>query len=121
MNPLTSILSSHLNCFNFWGRASRSEFWWFHLYSILVFFWVIGPNISHNLHNNLSIQYLLIFSVFGLIIPGVTLSIRRLHDTNRSAWWLALGIVPVIGLLPILNNAIICGDHSSNPYGPPPY
>lgn len=121
MNPLASILTSYLNCLNFWGRASRGEFWWFHIYALLMIAWVVAPGISHNLHNDLPIQNLLIFSVGGLVIPSLTLSMRRMHDTNRSAWWLALGIVPIVGLLPILNNAIISGDHNSNPYGPPPY
>ena len=119
-NPITAILLSYLKCFNFWGRASRSEFWWFHIYAFLLFFWVVAPELSHNLHHDLPRQNMAMFLVFGLIMPSATLSIRRMHDTNRSAWWLALSFVPLVGLLPVLNNALISGDHNANSYGPPP-
>ena len=79
-------------CFNkyadFNGRASRSEFWWFVLFTVgvsLIASLVFAP---------LSI-------VFGLavILPSLSVGARRLHDTGRSGWWQLIGLIPVIGLI----------------------
>ena len=75
------------NMFNFNGRATRAEFWWWHLF-IMLFFMVIG---LINLATTGGVEALpaVGFFIWNLLTTGLCLSIsvRRLHDTNRSGWW----------------------------------
>jgi len=76
---------------DFTGRASRSEYWWFMLFLILVSLAasMISPMLSG------------LFSL-GTLLPALAAAIRRLHDTNRSGWWQLIAFVPVIGLIVML-------------------
>ncbi|HEY4084017.1 MAG TPA: DUF805 domain-containing protein [Burkholderiaceae bacterium] len=75
----------------FTGRATRSEFWWFFLFTCLV---SAGCDmLSHTLSALFSLATLL---------PSLAVAARRLHDTNRSAWWLLLLLVPIIGWIVLL-------------------
>ena len=85
MNPIESISSVFRNYVNFSGRAQRSEFWWFTLFSfvlqaILNFAPVVGW----------------IFSL-AVLLPSLAVTARRLHDTGRSAWWLIIYPILIIG------------------------
>lgn len=71
---------------DFNGRATKSEFWWWVLFVMLVSF---AANI---LNNKLG----LLISI-GTLLPNIAVTARRLHDTNRSGWWQLIGIIPVIG------------------------
>ena len=90
MNPIEAVTSVFRNYANFNGRAQRSEFWWFVLFSfisqaILNFVPVLGP------------IYALV-----LLLPSLTVTARRLHDTNRTAWWMLLYLIPVLGFIVLL-------------------
>jgi len=87
------------------GRASRSEFWWFTLFSVLggilfdvldaVLGWQFGePDIFGNRAGVLN----LLFSL-ALLVPIVCVTARRLHDVNRSGWWMLIPLT-VIGIIP---------------------
>ena len=80
MNFQTAIRSGFQNYANFRGRASRSEYWWWTLFSLIVQIVTSGQNS--------------IGDVISLVIllPSVAVTIRRLHDTNRRGWWCALPI-----------------------------
>lgn len=54
-----------------------------------------------------------------LIIPGIAVSVRRLHDTNRSGWYLLLNLVPLIGSILIFIWSVTPGDKKANQFGPP--
>jgi uncharacterized membrane protein YhaH (DUF805 family) len=101
----------------FTGRARRSEFWYFVLISVLIGF-VLGILDS-------VIRKLAGFGPFGMIyglavlVPTIAVSIRRLHDTDRSGWWLLLGLVPLVGLVLIVFLAED-GKASTNRYGQNP-
>jgi len=67
----------------------------------------------------------LIFGVFGLVmlgllIPSIAVTFRRLHDTNRSAWWLLIGLVPFLGALVLLVFYFLDGTPGPNKFGPDP-
>ena len=106
MNFFDSIISGYWRCLDFNGRSSRSEFWWFFLFSIL--FCLLIMNLSaDSLENQLlnmneenfystffnsSIGYAILITAF----PQIALSIRRFHDVGKSGWWYAvLQIVPI--------------------------
>ena len=72
--------------FDFEGEASRPEFWWFFL-----FIGVVNLALAV-VSNKLS-------GVFSLavLLPFLAVAVRRLHDTNRSGWWLLIGFLPLVG------------------------
>jgi uncharacterized membrane protein YhaH (DUF805 family) len=55
-----------------------------------------------------------------LVTPGLSVLIRRLHDTGRSGWWILISLVPIVGVLVLLYFLIIDGDTGPNQYGPDP-
>ena len=71
---------------NFSGRASRSEFWFFTLFILIVY------TISILIIFKISLQFLWVFGVFaiGMIVPALSVTVRRLHDINKSGWFILL-------------------------------
>ncbi|NRA86193.1 MAG: DUF805 domain-containing protein [Rhizobiales bacterium] len=75
ISAIQSVLTKYVG---FSGRACRSEYWWFYLFSIMV----IGVTpllLGHNISSFVSLL---------LILPTIAVTVRRLHDVNRSGWWL---------------------------------
>ncbi len=89
------------------GRASRSEFWWWSLFTFLAS--AAAGLISGTLSQ--------LFSL-AVLLPSLAVSARRLHDTDRSAWFLLLWFIPVFGWIVLLIWAIQHGKEP-NRYGPP--
>jgi uncharacterized membrane protein YhaH (DUF805 family) len=88
MNFPTSVKSGFSNYANFKGRASRSEFWWFLLFSQLVQMvaqQISGPTAS--------------ITWFALLIPGLSVHVRRLHDSGRSLLWVFWLVASVAGIV----------------------
>tara|TARA_B100001057_G_C22652395_1_gene872575 strand:- start:454 stop:840 length:387 start_codon:yes stop_codon:yes gene_type:complete len=98
--------------FVFEGRASRSEYWWFQL--------IVSPSyyISTFMQNELAYFFLGI-TLFTLI-PAISAGVRRLHDTNRSGFFLLLSFIPFIGGLILLFFFIAEGTKGKNKFGPNP-
>lgn len=109
MNFFQSIKSVYKNYWNYKGRASRSEYWYFYLFSFLV---ALLLTISSSFLN-------LIFIVLNLI-PNLFVAIRRLHDTNKSGWFMFISLIPIAG--PIIYLVRLCkkSDEGDNDYGPNP-
>jgi len=97
----------------FSGRASRSEYWWFALASVIVIF------VAAIIDGVAGSAIVTVIAYLYLIIPGIAVSVRRLHDTNRSGWYLLLNLVPLIGSILIFIWAVTPGDKKANQYGPP--
>jgi uncharacterized membrane protein YhaH (DUF805 family) len=100
----------------FGGRARRSEFWFFWLFNLLA-------------HMVAGILDLAIFSAGSplnaivsllLLIPGLSVSVRRLHDGGRSGWWLLIGLVPLVGIVVLLIWYATRGEEGTNRFGPDP-
>jgi uncharacterized membrane protein YhaH (DUF805 family) len=81
----------------FRGRASRSEFWWVFLFNTVV-------EAVLNTLEAINRGFGVITALYGLavLVPGLALNARRLHDTNRSGWWQLLVLIPVIGWIVLL-------------------
>ena len=88
---------------DFSGRASRSEYWWFFLFIILV-----GAIIS-TLSNKLGGVFYL-----ATLLPSLAAATRRLHDTSRSGWWQLVCLIPVIGLIVLLVFLVQKGDGAAD-------
>jgi uncharacterized membrane protein YhaH (DUF805 family) len=110
------------NYFTFQGRATRSEYWYFFLFCLIANFAAglvigfLGALIGLSLE---AIQMLAILPGLVLFFPNLSVSIRRLHDVNRSGWWWWLLLVPCIGGIVLLVWDCTEGTRGENDYGPP--
>ena len=98
--------------FVFEGRASRSEYWWFQL--------IVTPSylIAEILKNEIS--YLFYGILIFAFIPAISAGVRRLHDTNRSGFFLLISFIPIIGSFILLFFLIPEGTKGKNRFGPDP-
>lgn len=103
------------------GRSGRSEFWWFFLISFVVSFVLSGIDrflglvFANGKIGLLSGIYMLI-----AFIPWIAVSIRRLHDTGKTGWWLLITIVPFVGNLILLIFMVLKSHPGPNEYGAEP-
>lgn len=113
--PAVKLVFKRWNDFD--GRSSRSEYWWFALFCAIVNFTigVISGVFGDGLGNILSV-------IFGLgaFIPCIALGLRRLHDTDRSGWWLLIGLVPLVGFVVLVYFFIQKGTEGTNRFGKDP-
>ena len=115
INFFDDLIDSVISCFNkyfdFDSRSSRKEFWFWQLFRILMF-------LSITYIESLGLNGLLLISNFIFIIPEIAVSIRRLHDINKSGWWILLTIT-IIGIIPLTYYYCLKGDGNTNDYGKP--
>ena len=81
----------------FRGRSSRSAYWWFYLFNILI---LVAALLVDLALGTSGIIYGLVG--LGLLLPNLAVAARRLHDSGHSAWWLLIGILPLIGAIVLL-------------------
>ena len=109
------------NYSDFAGRAHRTEFWFFMLFYILLV--IVASFVDGMLNTVFWGGSLGLFSglvQLVLVVPYLAVAVRRLHDTNRSGWWLLLHFVPLLGLV-LLVFYLLEGTPGSNDYGPNPW
>jgi uncharacterized membrane protein YhaH (DUF805 family) len=99
------------------GRARRSEYWYWTLFSTLISLLAAIPD--YLLFPGNSLQPITTLAGLALLLPSWTVAIRRLHDVNRSGYWLLI-IFTVIGILLILYWMCIRGTEGENAYGADP-
>lgn len=99
----------------FSGRARRKEYWMFILFNFII---VLGLGVVEGLAGGPGV----LGSLYSLavLIPSIAVSVRRLHDTNRSGWWLLIGVVPLIGAIVLLIFVVQDSQPGENRYGPNP-
>ena len=110
------------NFANFSGRATRREYWMFQLASLLFLLsiYILGIFLIILIDPSMSIIMMglsLLYSL-ALIIPGLGLYVRRLHDTGRSGWMILLGLIPFIGGWILLIFSLLDSQRGTNAYGP---
>ena len=84
------------NYFNFSGRATRSEFWYFTLFCLLFGMLIMLIEYMLGIGNVKETGILSLIFDLALVFPSLAVSTRRLHDTNRSGWWNLIMLVPII-------------------------
>lgn len=104
------------NYCNFSGRSSRSEYWWFCLFTVLVgavcgFFSVFSSTLGNTLQ---------IIANLALLLPSLGVAVRRLHDINKSGWWLLLALIPLVGAIILIVWYCKESDNQPNQYGMAP-
>src|SRR3712207_2913707 len=82
----------------FAGRAQRSEYWYFFLLMIVVD--IVASVLDSAIFGDMPVLYLI--ATLALIVPSIAAAVRRLHDTERSGWWLLLGFIPVVGTIVLI-------------------
>ena len=116
MNMGQSISICFSNYFNFNGRASRSEYWWFYLFCILL--GVVGnvADATTGYAGGYGTMYWLIIA--ATFFPSIAVGARRLHDLGKSGWWQLIAIT-IIGLIPLIIWFASQGTKQNNSYGKP--
>ncbi|NLC70306.1 MAG: DUF805 domain-containing protein [Desulfuromonadaceae bacterium] len=99
----------------FSGRARRTEYWMFFLINLLI---AIGISLVEGILGSPGV----VGSLYSLavVIPGIAVSMRRLHDTGRSGWWLLIGLIPLLGAIVLLVFMVQEGNPGPNQYGASP-
>lgn len=106
---------------DFGGRARRQEYWMFFLINCIVSFGLgfAGGALTAMTDSSIFSIIPLIYSL-GVLIPGIAVTIRRLHDTGKSGWYLLVSFIPLIGPLALLYFMVIDSAPGNNEYGPNP-
>jgi uncharacterized membrane protein YhaH (DUF805 family) len=112
MNFSQAITAGFSNYVNFSDRAIRSEYWYWVLFIILA---EIATTII-----DMVIGVQLTTGIFGLatFLPSLAIAIRRLHDLDRSGWWILLVLIPLIGAIVLIVWYCAKGTEGSNRFGP---
>ncbi len=106
----------------FSGRARRQEYWLFYLDCIIVSSALSSLSLSlvHDIVANVIVTTISVAWTLFIIIPSLAVLVRRLHDTNRSGWWLLLYLLPVIGAIVLFVFTLLPGTVGENDYGDDP-
>jgi len=110
-DAVRSVLSKYVT---FSGRARRSEFWWFALFSMIVY--VVGSLLDAAMGTS----FVTVLVGLALLLPSLAVTARRLHDTGRSGWWMLISIIPLIGAIALLVFECQDSQPGSNSHGPSP-
>ncbi len=118
-NPLVSYWKKVVleNYTNFTGRARRAEFWWYALANVIISIVLniidAGIGFGSGYGGVLS-------GIYGLavLLPGLAVGIRRLHDTDKSGWWLLIVFIPLVGIIVLIVFWATDAPPGPNKYGP---
>lgn len=101
---------------DFQERAPRSELWWFVLFYLAL---SLAVGAVAALSDTLGAIMNLVVTI-GLFVPILAVQIRRLHDTDRTGWWVLLGLIPLIGTIVLIVFYVQRGTDGDNRFGPDP-
>ena len=105
----------------FSGRARRKEYWMFVLFNLIfIAVAIILDNILGTAYEN--VGYGLFYTLYALavLIPSLAVAVRRLHDTERSGWFILIGLIPIVGGIWLLVLLCLAGTAGENKYGADP-
>ena len=115
MNYFLDVLKNKYAQFD--GRATRSEYWYFTLFSLIAYILAaVVDAVLAGITGGFPILSILL--MLGFLIPAIAVGVRRLHDINKSGWWYLLALVPLISL--VLIAFFVMDSKEDNVYGPNP-
>jgi uncharacterized membrane protein YhaH (DUF805 family) len=123
MNFTEAIASGFSNYVNFSDRSPRSAYWYWTLFAVLVS--IVASFIDALLFSNLQLgadvqlSPLNTLTSLVLLLPGLAVSVRRLHDLDRTGWWLLI-LLTIIGAILLIVWFCMKGTEGGNRYGPDP-
>ena len=109
MNFIESIQTCYKKFFDFSGRASKSEYWWFQLYNAIIYV------LTFVFQGDLALLFSIL--VIANIIPTYAAAVRRIHDSDKSGWMVLIAVIPLIGLYVIVL-LLQDGSKGKNRFGP---
>ncbi len=112
MQFMDAVKSVYTNYVNFKDRSGRGEYWWFILFYFIA---IIVLSLVEGLLGMTGI----LSNLFGLasLIPSLAVSVRRLHDTGHSGWWVLLNLIPLIGFIILIIMSYAKPGEGPNKYG----
>jgi uncharacterized membrane protein YhaH (DUF805 family) len=112
INWFQTVVTKHY--VDFQGRARRAEYWWYILVYIVID--IVLTIVQSMLHTTF------ITALFGLalLLPSLGVSFRRMHDIDKSAWWLLIGLIPLVGAIILIYWFAQPGTSGPNQFGPDP-
>ena len=113
-----SILSVFRNYVNFAGRASRSEFWYWVLFYLLAA--IVASVVDYAIAQGATVKPLTTLLGLACFLPYLAVDVRRLHDIDRSGWWLLIGLIPLVGAILLIVWFCKAGTGGPNRFGPDP-
>ncbi len=116
-DAITSVLRNYIT---FTGRAPRSEYWFWVLFVLIVSIVASILDAAIFPWSSVGSGPVSLIVTFGLLLPNISVSIRRLHDIDRTGWWLLIGLIPLIGIIVLLVWACTKGTPGPNRFGPDP-
>ena len=105
----------------FSGRARRMEYWMFILFNIIItVVLALIDYLTGTFSPRAGIGLLGGLYALAVLIPSLAVTVRRLHDTDRTGWWILIGLIPVIGGIVLLIFMLLDSQSDANRYGPNP-
>ena len=108
------------------GRATRPEYWWWVLFVVLLSIAtnivdgaILAPMLGFDRYGEFAVQPLSAIVSLVLFLPGICVGVRRLHDIDRSGWWMLIIFIPFIGVLVLLYWLTQRGSDGANRFGVP--
>ncbi|WP_323100212.1 DUF805 domain-containing protein [Intrasporangium sp. YIM S08009] len=114
MEWYTKVLQNYVG---FSGRARRTEFWMFALFNAII----AGVlNVLWRVTDVGVFYWLYVLYAVAVFLPSLAVGVRRLHDTNRSGWWILIGLIPIVGAIVLIVFYATEGNRGANQYGEDP-
>ncbi len=114
MNMIEAVKSVFSKYATFGGRASRSEYWWWTLfYYLFLIVVVLLPMGDVRL-------FIIAIFLIGTIIPNIAVTVRRLHDSEKSGWLFLVNFIPYVGPIVLIVLCVLPSTDGTNRYGEHP-
>lgn len=109
-DAVTTVLSKYAV---FTGRATRPEYWWFFLFNVIL-------SIILTFVDRAILGFPLLGTIvsLALLLPGIGVGVRRLHDIDKSGWWLFIALIPLVGVIILIVWLVQSGTPGPNRFGP---
>ena len=105
----------------FSGRARRKEYWMFFLFNLIItVVLILIDSLMGTFSPQAGLGLLSGLYSLAVLIPSIAVTVRRLHDTGRSGWWILIGLIPIIGTIVLLIFMVLDSQPGENQYGPNP-
>ena len=101
----------------FSGRACRSEYWYFYLFYVII---IMATQFVDSVVIGSNINFLTLIWSIAVFLPQIAVAVRRLHDIDRTGWWILLGLIPLIGAIILIVWTCKRGTAGSNRFGADP-
>lgn len=105
------------------GRARKKEYWMFFLFHVIIMIaLVVLGAVAGSISEAFGYVFIGLLGIYvlGVLLPVIGVTIRRLHDSNRSGWWILIQLVPYVGPIAMVVLLVFDGTPGDNKYGPNP-